>query len=306
MKDQSDTQKKKKKRIALIVGTIAACLAFSCAIVWEVGKNLFATYINKNLFYRCAQDFIEKKNYDNALLAINDSIKDKENDGESYVLRADLYDRMGDKVKSKQDLDYIAKHKPDLAFDLHHRGYLLLQEDNYDANEVVRLETLYQYVNPKFAAAYANRALAYCQLKQFDKAIADCNKGLAVADVVADSHQNLRSIRADVYLQAGRFAECIADCQLLLNDKTFAVDKRIGIQATLLEAYNSSAQYAKALKLSEEALKLYKDNNYDDTEIKLARAKALEKIPGSTPLNKAEASRLRKEVADERAQEKTE
>ncbi len=115
-----------------------------------------------------------------------------------------------------------------------------------DLSEIVRLR-------PKDPTSYTERAMAYVQLGQFERAILDCNKAAELDSTCADAYFH----RGYALLRLGRVAEAEADrrrCLLLMADpEELEASDRTELIVTLLNRGDRSMELGHA----EEAVQAY-------------------------------------------------
>lgn len=92
-------------------------------------------------------------------------------------------------------------------------GILLLEDGK--AKEALTLFDKALALDPKYAAAYAYRARAYTELRQFPKALADCREALKIDPKLARAYHH----RGGVFQAAGRNREALMNYALALKLK---------------------------------------------------------------------------------------
>lgn len=195
---------------ALAVIVVVLVLYCGALIVLELQKNIASTFPKRNEHYEMAAAYLAGGNFQKALPEAELSLQLNPQDADTYLLRADILERLGRHDESLADLNKVGEIKPALAVTLHQQAYRVIQNDG-PPEEVVRLETMALNIAPRSPKSYINRSYAEDDLKQFDKAIADCTAGLALKPTENSVLHCLYLNRANAYNQSGNFPAAYDD-----------------------------------------------------------------------------------------------
>ncbi|CAN5552565.1 hypothetical protein BH10CYA1_BH10CYA1_25200 [soil metagenome] len=103
-------------------------------------------------------------------------------------------------------------HKPEILAETHYRKAVdLLQDEKY--REAIPLLEQTLVLNSTNANAYCDRARAYTELKEYDKAISDA----ASAIKISDSSKTAYAVRAGIYQRLGKYQLAIDDLTKVIN-----------------------------------------------------------------------------------------
>ncbi|MBK7842047.1 MAG: hypothetical protein IPJ49_31120 [Candidatus Obscuribacter sp.] len=265
-------EERKSKLIATIVASVLGLiLVASTLTIWLVYENWSVLFPSKGMFYDKSVEKLKEKNLTEALDLVNLSIKDKENKAASYSLRADILEQLGKHDEAAKDLTYLAQVSPESSLDFHHRAYNLIQDDGSPA-EIIRLESMAIAINPKHPNFYINRSYGYSELKQYQKARADCTTGLALKS--SDLNAVMRDLltnKADAEYGLKDYKACLKDCDEALAIKTLSADDKQMVLLNKAPALIGIKDYTNALKVCDEALQLVKDD--EDTQLQFMELK---------------------------------
>lgn len=295
-------EERRTKLIGAIVATVLGLMLIAITLtIWLVHENWFVLFPSKGVMYDRAVQFAKDKQLKFALETVNLSIKDKENKTESYALRADILEQLGRHEEALKDLKYLASVNPDASLDFHHRAYDLIQGDGSPA-EIVRLETMAIAINPKHPNFYINRSYGYSDLKQYQKAIADCDTGLALKSTDPNVVSDLLTNRADAEYGLKDYKACLKDCEEALAIKSLSVDDKQTVLLNKVPALIGIKDYTNALKVCDEALQLVKDDQDTQLQFLELKVKALEGRNDRQAKDALAAARLKEECKRLKAQ----
>jgi tetratricopeptide (TPR) repeat protein len=140
--------------------------------------------------------------------------------------------------------------------------------------------------NPVCMSAYINRSYMYIQYKQYDKALKDCDEGLAIDSTQFKLHIN----KGTVYRHLGRYEEALHEFSAALRKNPQSADSYLDrgiIYTDGIQKYDSGiADFRRFLKFRPDhqdgnfnmGVALYKNQEYDSSLHYLA--KTLEISPG--------------------------
>ena len=277
--------------------------------MYQIVANYVITYGSKGELYDQGEQLLDKGQYTDALAKAELSIKAKENQAESYLLRANALYALDRQTEAKADLELVAKVKPQLAFDLHHRAYALIQDDGAP-KDVVRLESLAIAISPNVPRFYINRAYAYSDLNQNQKAIDDCTLALSLKPIEADVATSLLQNRADAYNSSHRYKEALQDSELALKGK-LTNEEHLRILNNKVDALLGLKQFAEAITICDQAIELVADDkqwHIDFNELKIAalQGRNNKAVRDSEQISKLkeECKRLKSELTAEEKEDK--
>jgi tetratricopeptide (TPR) repeat protein len=245
-------------------------------VMYQVVANYVITYGSKGELYDQGVRSMDKGQFTEALEKAELSIKARENQAESFLLRANALYALDRQSEAQSDLQLVAKVKPQLAFDLHHKAFLLIRDDG-TPSDVVRLESLAMAINPNVPKFYVNRAYAYTDLNQDQRAIDDCTFALAIRPIDADVSTSLLQNRANAYNCAHRYKEALQDSELALKGTIKNEDDHWRIFHGKVDALIGLKRFAEALATCDEAMELIADDKpwlIDFNELKISALKA--------------------------------
>ncbi len=159
-----------------------------------------------------AQQFLErgktaaaKKDFKNAVIDYNESIKLNAANGIAYYHRAKALEELGELDKAISDYHMMIAFKTDLQKAYYNRGTLYLEKKSYylaidDLNKSLA-------INPTYVKALYNRGLAYYSLNNFDGALADYSLIIKLNPKESDAFYS----RALVYCQKKQTSLAIKD-----------------------------------------------------------------------------------------------
>lgn len=185
--------------------------------------------------------------YDRAQLYLENSLKLNKNDTQTYLLLAQVYCWQDKFVKAKELLDTAIKLNPSLGQAYRDRGYVWQNQKQYSKaiedferahslnkedldslgakaklldtsgkhSEAVKTYSQIIAENDALYWPYIQRAVAYSNLKEFDKAIADYS--ILVKRAPTDS--DYLEYRAETEVKAGKLAEALSDYKELVHLK---------------------------------------------------------------------------------------
>lgn len=295
--------------IGLIIASVLMFMGLTVFVMYQVCANYVMTYGSKGELYDQGVRSMDKGQYTEALEKAELSIKARENQAESFLLRANALYALDRQSEALPDLQLVAKVKPQLAFDLHHKAFLLIRDDG-DPSEVVRLESLAMAINPNVPKFYVNRAYAYTDLNQDQRAIDDCTFALAIRPIDADVSTSLLQNRANAYNCAHRYKEALQDSELALKGTIKNEDDHWRIFHGKVEALIGLKRFSEALATCDEAMELIADDKpwlIDFNELKISALKARndKKLKDSEQISKLqlECKRLESALAAEKREE---
>jgi tetratricopeptide (TPR) repeat protein len=228
--------------------------AQSFAIILKEGKNLPKTYMVYQIAnqLRLAKDFkLSNEGFDLALNTPPEYIDDYEAMADIYSYRGDLSSAVDYQIRAinfnKSDDDtsrYIG-----LSW-----YYSFLQQHQNAANAATRAIE----ITSNEPMGYTNRCRAYNDLKQYDKAIADCKKSLSLKP----NHGETQYYLANSYRSKGNIAEAtrwnrlaipnlINELQAAINQETISLHDYCYI---LGNGLFQEKRYAEAVKIYESGL----------------------------------------------------
>lgn len=296
----------KEERKTKLIGTIVAAvlgliLVASTLTIWLVYENWSVLFPSKGMFYDKSVEKVKEKNLSEALELVNLSIKDKENKAASYSLRADILEQLGKHDEAAKDLTYLAQVSPESSLDFHHRAYNLIQDDGSPA-EIIRLESMAIAINPKHPNFYINRSYGYSDLKQYQKAIADCTTGLALKSPDPNVVSDLLTNRAAAEYGLKDYKACLKDCDAALAIKTLSIDDKQMVLLNKAPALIGIKDYTNALKVCDEALQIVKDDQDTQLQFLELKVEALESRNDKKTKDITQAARLKEECKRLKAQ----
>ena len=262
--------------IGLIIASVLMFMGLTVFVMYQVVANYVITYGSKGELYDQGVRSMDRGQYTEALEKAELSIKARENQAESFLLRANALYALGRQSEAQPDLQLVAKVKPQLAFDMHHKAFLLIRDDGAPA-DVVRLESLAMAINPNVPKFYVNRAYAYTDLNQDQRAIDDCTFALAIRPIDADVSTSLLQNRANAYNCAHRYKEALQDSELALKGTIKNEDDHWRIFNGKVDALIGLKRFAEALATCDEAIELITDDKQwliDFNELKISALKA--------------------------------
>ena len=153
----------------------------------QLAPNYAWSYISRGNFY---QDNLE--DYDKALADFNKAIKLDPKNGYAYKHRGDLYKELEKYSESIKDYEVAMKIDPKNfdGFDYSNMGDFYKESKDYP--RALEYYTKAIEFEPEFAfgdhriSAYSSRAELYLEMGENDKAIADCDAGIALATEAED------------------------------------------------------------------------------------------------------------------------
>ncbi len=295
--------------IGLIIASVLMFMGLTVFVMYQVCANYVITYGSKGELYDQGVRSMDKGQYTEALEKAELSIKARENQAESFLLRANALYALDRQSEAQPDLQLVAKVKPQLAFDLHHKAFLLIRDDG-TPSDVVRLESLAMAINPNVPKFYVNRAYAYTDLNQDQRAIDDCTFALAIRPIDADVSTSLLQNRANAYNCAHRYKEALQDSELALKGTIKNEDDHWRIFHGKVDALIGLKRFSQALATCDEAMELIADDKQwliDFNELKVSALKARndKKLKDSEQISKLqlESKRLESALAAEKREE---
>lgn len=295
--------------IGLIIASVLVFMGLTVFVMYQVVANYVITYGSKGELYDQGVRSMDKGQFTEALEKAELSIKARENQAESFLLRANALYALDRQSEAQPDLQLVAKVKPQLAFDLHHKAFQLIRDDG-TPSDVVRLESLAMAINPNVPKFYVNRAYAYTDLNQDQRAIDDCTFALAIRPIDADVSTSLLQNRANAYNCAHRYKEALQDSELALKGTIKNEDDHWRIFHGKVDALIGLKRYSDALATCDEAMELIADDKpwlIDFNELKISALKARndKKLKDSEQISKLqlECKRLESALAAEKREE---
>lgn len=305
----SSNQNTRRIRVGLIIAWSLLIIGLTVFVMYQVVANYVITYGPKGELYDQGVQLLDKGQYADALVKAELSIKARENQAESYLLRANALYALGRQSEAQADLKLVAKVKPQLAFDLHRKAYYLIADDGAP-KDVVRLEDLAIAISPNVPRFYINRAYSYTDLGQYQKAIDDCTFALSIKPIEPDVAASLLQNRADAYNFAHRYKEALQDSDLALKGE---LDDEVHLRILngKVEALIGLKEFTEAISTCEQAIELFVDDKQwqiDLIDLKIAALqgrnnKALKDSEQIAKL-KEECKRLEAELAEEEKENK--
>lgn len=311
----SSNQNTRRIRVGLIIAWSLLIIGLTVFVMYQVVAIYVITYGPKGELYDQGVQLLDKGQYADALAKAELSIKARENQAESYLLRANALYALGRQSDAQSDLKLVAKVKPQLAFDLHHKAYYLIEDDGAP-KDVVRLEDLAIAISPNVPRFYINRAYAYTDLKQYQKAIDDCTFALSIKPIEPDVAAILLQNRADAFNCSHRYKEALQDSDLALKGE-LDVEVHLRLLNGKVEALIGLKEFTEAISTCDEAIALVTDDKQWLVDLKDLKIVALQgrnnkalKDSEQIAKLKDECKRLEAELAAEekekKEQEKTE
>lgn len=295
--------------IGLIIASVLVFMGLTVFVMYQVVANYVITYGSKGELYDQGVRSMDKGQFTEALEKAELSIKARENQAESFLLRANALYALDRQSEAQPDLQLVAKVKPQLAFDLHHKAFLLIRDDG-TPSDVVRLESLAMAINPNVPKFYVNRAYAYTDLNQDQRAIDDCTFALAIRPIDADVSTSLLQNRANAYNCSHRYKEALQDSELALKGTIKNEDDHWRIFHGKVDALIGLKRFSEALATCDEAMELIADDKpwlIDFNELKISALKARndKKLKDSEQISKLqlETKRLEAALAAEKREE---
>ena len=208
-------------------------------------------------YYKVRGDFYQNqlKDYDKAFADYATAIKLNPKDVDAYKARGELYESQEKYLEAIKDYQTALKLAPEkLDFDYNKIGDIYKELKDYPRALEYYTKAINQESDPKYAfadtraAAYLNRAQIYMEQEDYDKAIADCDKGLELAKAALGKNTGTdfySSLLKDSY--DGLISTLEEIRQAALEAKNFT-DKHNGIDLnnveTLMERANSNVEKA--------------------------------------------------------------
>lgn len=143
-----------------------------------------------SVYYKVRGDFYQNqlKDYDKAVADYATAIKLNPKDVDAYKARGELYESQEKYLEAIKDYQTALKLAPEkLDFDYNKIGDMYKELNDYPRALEYYTKAINQELDPKYAfadtraATYLNRAQIYMEQEDYDKAIADCDKGLELA-----------------------------------------------------------------------------------------------------------------------------
>ncbi|MBI2810449.1 MAG: rhomboid family intramembrane serine protease [Candidatus Melainabacteria bacterium] len=136
-------------------------------------------------------------------------------------------------------LSYAAlAHKPEILAETHYRKAVdLLQDEKY--RESLPLLDQALALNPNNSNAYCDRARAYSEIKEYDKAISDADSAIKISETNKTAH----TVRANVLQKLGKYKQA-----------TDELSKVIGLDPKDAMAYNNRAWSEEAAGLLDQSI----------------------------------------------------
>lgn len=294
-------------RLGLIIAWSLLIIGLTVFVMYQVVANYVITYGSKGELYDQGVELLDKGQYSDALAKAEESIKAKENQAESYLLRANALYALDRQSEAQADLQQVAKVKPQLAFDLHRGAYRLIQDDGAP-KDVVRLESLAIAIRPDVPKFYVNRSYAYSDLNQNQKAIDDCTFALSLKPIQEDVATSLLQNRASAKNGAHLYKEALQDSELALQKNKCANDDHFRILNGKVDALIGLKRFTEAIATCDQAIEQIDGDDekqwlIDFYELKIAAMqgrhdKVLNDSEQITKL-KVEYERLKSELAAE-------
>ncbi|MBX9941984.1 MAG: tetratricopeptide repeat protein [Candidatus Obscuribacterales bacterium] len=159
-------------RVSLLLGLlIGLCTSSAAAKVSNLRKAAICSKQPVNLLKK-AQKLVDQKQYQSALLILNQLIARRPRSADAYAERGDVYSFLGKYQKAVQDYTSAIKLAPRWALPLHLRGEAFRQLGEFqkllaDTDAAIKLD-------PKDVRFYETRASAYADVWQPQKALDDC------------------------------------------------------------------------------------------------------------------------------------
>ncbi|CAN5258010.1 hypothetical protein BH10ACI1_BH10ACI1_23250 [soil metagenome] len=134
---------------------------------------------NAEYYADLADGYYEKDDFDNALVNYNKAIQLDPRSAGSYVRRGFIYHYTGEVAKAYEDYDTAVRLNPALKNEAYMKC-MIYDVSNDDANMGVRVctDTINEF--PSFSLAYYKRGVAYRELGNSDRALADFTKSIDI------------------------------------------------------------------------------------------------------------------------------
>ena len=292
---------RRKFWIGLAIASVLMFMGLTVFVMYQVVAIYVITYGSKGELYDQGVRSLDKGQFTEALEKAELSIKARENQVESFLLRANALYALDRQSEALPDLQLVAKVKPQLAFDLHHKAFLLISEDGAPS-DVVRLESLAMAINPNVPKFYVNRAYAYTDLNQNQQAIDDCTFGLAIRPIDADVATRLLQNRANAYNGAHRYKEALQDSELALKGKIQNDDDHWRILHGKVDALIGLKRFSEAFVTCDEAMELIADDkqwliDFNELKISVLKARNDKKLKDSEQISELQLETKRLETA---------
>ncbi|CAN5460970.1 hypothetical protein BH11CYA1_BH11CYA1_00620 [soil metagenome] len=255
----SSSPNSRKIWTGLIIASCLLVLGLTIYVMYQVVACYVVAFGSKGEQYDKGVELLDKGKYADALAKAELSIRAHENTVESNLLRANALYALGRPGEARADLKLVAKVKPQLAYDLHHQAYQLIQDEGAPT-DVVRLESIAIEILPNIPKFYVNRAYSYSDLDLNQKAIDDCTLALAIKPIEPDVIDSLLLNRANAYSGAHLYKEALHDCQVALSAKTLSEDDRWRLLNAKVDALIGLKNYKEALAVCDQGLELVSDD----------------------------------------------
>ena len=195
-------------------------------------------------------DYLEQKNYDEALNEFDRAVDANSDSAEAYKGRGDAYHFAGENEKAIADYTEAISLGLNSAEIYRRRGFDQKSVLNFDKaiadyGEAIKLDT-------NDGESYAGRCQTYLDNRQFDLALTDCNKALELNPEDANAYVS----RGNIYLSKNENDLAIADFNESLSLQKENADAYLGRG----NAFYNKENYGKALDDFSETIRLDSQN----------------------------------------------
>ncbi|MEO8071913.1 MAG: tetratricopeptide repeat protein [Acidobacteriota bacterium] len=212
----------------------------------------YSNYQSGNLAEHLRQgaDYLEQKQYDQALSEFDRAVNADSNSAEAYKGRGDAYHFTGEDEKAIADYTEAINLGLNSAEIYRRRGFDQKSVLNFDKaiadyTDAIKLDT-------NDGESYAGRCQTYLDNRQFDMALTDCSKALELNSDDANAYVS----RGNIYLSKNENDLAIADFNKTLNLQKDNAAAHLGRG----NAYYNKENYGKALDDFSETIRLDSQN----------------------------------------------
>lgn len=199
--------------------------------------------------YKKSKDNPNKKSFlRESLLILNELVRQKPKKSVYYRERARVNLELDNLVAARKDAEKLLKidknKKPHLEV------YVRLLSKEHKNKEAIEIYTRLIGLKPGFYRNYFKRALLYMHEKEFEKAIADCDKGISINP----EHTDLWILKAKVLYKLGKFKDCIKVLNGIAKfDTEYGENTGFDIFFIKAQAHENIKEYSQAIENAKQA-----------------------------------------------------
>lgn len=175
-------------------------------------------------FFEIARAYLNKGDFDRALIEINKAIEISPRYVNAYVLRAGIYSIKNQHTKVIEDCTKAIEFNSNSEYAYSIRGYSYNVIGEFDS--ALKDFNRALEINPQLGVAYSGRGVYYSNIKDYRRALTDMTQGIKLGSVDAQNYYN----RGLVYANLGDYDNALAD-----------LSKAIEINPNFAIAYNGRA-----------------------------------------------------------------